>query len=359
MKIERKYLKILSIILVANLVGFLIYLSLKNYKSEVFIDFKASKIKFVAREGSQNELLTNLEFFSNVVVDSVQLSNSNLLFKPAVADGPSPSRQLSTERMDVVISGQKPFIFKDFNVPKDAEVTLSRGDNYILIEVYADESNMDIVSGMISLGENDSFILSGQDMKFAEPTQESLDQRRIVYNSSKIYRNIRFSSKRKFAARLFTTNNNDDVLLKNLQVNKVETIDIDRSDQTFQKESTLQSGNIEISGISFSKKKFLLEEYILESGDFLRINDKDNYFIKEMLIAEDGFKTTIEGLEVKGLEAGRTINSINSISPSKLDFLIAEPYKNTLWKVIAFIIAQEFLVIFWGPLKNLIGIKNE
>ena len=328
------------------LIGILIYLGSVNSISEVYIDLISTKMSFVIEEETD-------ELISNISVDSLQLRNSDLKLRLgkifnilSEKDISTSIKQLHITRNDetvdsqIELSRQNRMVVKNLSVPIFARIDVIKEDSTIRIELLANSNLSEKSKGKIYVG--GTFLFTGRNIKISGLNQYS-DYDLLSISTHRIYKSVTFVANDKNVTIILympSDEVNISKIIKNLYVRNISFVETDHSKRKNKEKSTILSGSIQIAGIDFFGKRFLIKEERLDKNDFLDIADRDEYFISSVSLAEQGFKISISSEEATELEKGKRIRLLRSIFPSMLDFIIAEPSKKTFWTILVFVLTQ-------------------
>jgi hypothetical protein len=324
----------------------LIYLGSVNSVSEVYIDLISTKISFVIEEETDN-------LISRISADSIQLRNSDLKLRPGKIFNLqneknifSPIKQLHIFRNDqskdsqIDIVKQNQMAVENLRVPVFTQVDIIKEANTIRIDLLTSSNMSENCKGKIDV--DGIFLFSGNNIKSPELDQ-SLIGEHLSISTHPIYNSVKFEANDNYMITIMWLPPEEvklSEMVKNLNVSNISFVKTDLSKRKYREESAILSGNIQIAGIGFFGKRFLLKEERLDKRDFLDVNDGDLYFISSVSLVEEGFKISISSEEATELEKGKRIILLRSIFPSMLDFIITEPSKNTLWTILIFVLTQ-------------------
>jgi len=337
------------------LFGLLIYLKSINSVSEVYIDLVSTKTSFDIAEQTD-------ELMSSISVDSLQLRNCDLKLKlgkifDALGRPVMPARnEFRVTRNDTTVDSEihlsklGRMLLRNLRVPRLSKIDIIREHNAMRIEFTRDSTATDNFRGEIDVGR--SFRFASRNVKLSGGQQYS-DYALLSISPHPILKKLMFEANGAGMTVILYLSPGEAIfseIIKNLFVKNVSFVEIDDSKRKSNEESTILSGDVQIAGIDFFNKRFLLKEEKLAQSDFLDIADDDEYFISSLSLTENALQLSMFCEQATELEKGKRIRLLRSIFPSLLDFVIAEPTKKTFWTILVFVLAQ--ISLFQKVLKE-------
>ncbi|RLC21159.1 MAG: hypothetical protein DRI57_03025 [Deltaproteobacteria bacterium] len=328
----------------AALIGILFYLGSINVASEVYIDLVSAQMSFDIAEHTD-------ELIASVPLDSIQIFNCDLKLKlgkilnnSAVISERGSLRITGTDQeaySQISPTGKSHLLFKKLEVPAGAKIEISKGLNYLQIELSASSGNQGKIRGELNTG--GEFLFSGRNIQLDENNILS-DTDILTISTHRFYKTLFFEANDPGITLILHVSPDNmaemEDIIKDMFVKNISFVTINQSRRRNRQESSIRSGQIQIASADFFKKRFLLKQEELEDSDFLDIADEDQYFINFVKWEEKGFKISMFGEASTDLKKGRRVRLLRSISPSMLDFIMAEPSNKTLWAILVFILTQ-------------------
>ncbi|UCD38365.1 MAG: hypothetical protein JSW54_02480 [Fidelibacterota bacterium] len=360
----KKVIRFLPILLLILILGFLGSI---NSRSEVYIDLSTDRMRFKA--GVQSPDQPSIELMTGVLLDSLQLFNCSLeLFAQDVQDshgrslkGASPfveiSRTTGKERSQIILSKIESLHLKSLFIPQNATVRLSKDDDYITVTIEVDDFTPSASRSLYgTIGVGGRFFLSGRNILLGGAG--ALEDYELITITTKERRhNIGFyANDEKMVLQLCipaSRMENSVPLIERLSADSISFATIEESRRRDRVISGIKGGKIQIAGIDFFGRLFLIKEVMLEQTDFLRIPAVEEYCIDHVEYDKEGLEVSLWNDSANELEKGKRSQLARSVFPSILEFVVAEPSKKTVWVIFVFLFTQG--AVIYGAYRKTSG----
>lgn len=332
----------------------LVYLESINSTSEVYIDLVAEQIRFDTT--NQNENRSSTELITGILVDSLQLFNCNMeIGSKEILDHNGNyvkrgsgivniTKKYKENSSQLRLIKFKRLYLKSLLVPDNSNISISKEDNLVTLSIMAGENSgkpNNTIYGTIGVGEK--FFLSGENIVLSDLSNYS-DYESFTIATRKLFPNISFQGNDRIIILQFYFSEKQieetSLLLENLLGKNLSFAIIEKAKKKDRVNSTIINGKIQIAGIDFFGKQFLIKEEMLEESDFLHIPSEEEYFVDYIKLDDKGLKISLWNEKANELEKGKRRRLTRSIFPSVLDFIIEEPSKKTVWVIFIFLLTQ-------------------
>jgi hypothetical protein len=340
---------IVMIIILAVFIAGLFCLELFKPSMLVFAEFEAKKIAFHTTE-------TGLNLTQVLYADTIQFAGTDLTVR---------AQQVKIGSSIIPVTGQLSILNGD-------TITISNPDGQLrvkkvipsqscIVSIVRDEKTLELkftkgsdfsINGLIESGlrivisKSRGMIVSNADnTHFAFYPDD-----RIEIAVSRIFRDLSIElTGNESLIKLYLDdqqNQQSFPVIKNSDIRNIQLYDDEPTGQAGWRflASTVTRGKVELSTRDLFGQYFLFQEQPIQAGELVMFAPDAVYFLKELTCAGNGLSAAMYDKHAKELFKGKSIDLLQSIFPTWLEWIIREPVTKKVWLLVTAVTGLIFLI---------------